>query len=77
MHLVFIFRGNRKSLLKDKEKLTGQNGAYSFTYVSIWTADFDAVFGKILRLSKNTFFGLTESLHGRISQNKKTAAVYL
>jgi len=38
MHLVFIFRDNRKILLKDKERQAGQNGAYSFTYVSIWTA---------------------------------------
>ncbi len=44
---VFIFRGNCKILLKDKEKPVGQNTAYSFTYVSIWTDGFDAVFDKI------------------------------
>jgi len=53
MHLVFIFRGNCKILLKDKEKPAGQNAAYSFTYVSIWTDGFNAVFDKILRLPKN------------------------
>jgi len=60
MHLVFIFRGNCKILLKDKEKPTGQNATYSFTYVSIWIGGFDAVFDKILQLAKNVtaFFGL-------------------
>jgi len=33
--------------------MAGQNGAYCFKYVSIWTASFDAVFGQRLRLSKN------------------------
>ena len=48
--------------------MAGQNGAYCFKYVSIWTASFDAVFGQSLplkvfirglRLSKNAiaFFG--------------------
>jgi len=67
MHLVFIFRGNCKILLKDKEKPAGQNAAYSFTYVSIWTDGFDAVFDKILRLPKNAtaFFGITGNLSVR------------
>src|SRR3990172_2881477 len=46
--------------------MDGQNGAYCFRYVSIWTARFDAVFGQRLRLSKNAtaFFGfkITTSL---------------
>jgi len=43
--------------------MAGQNGAYCFKYVSIWTASFDAVFGQRLRLPKNViaFFGLTKS----------------
>jgi len=67
MYLVFIFRGNCKILLKDKEKPVGQNTAYSFTYVSIWTDGFDAVFDKILRLPKNAtaFFGITGNLSVR------------
>ena len=72
MHLVFIFLDNRKILLKDKEKQAGQNGYTSplplfskegeggVVCVSIWTACFDAIFDKILRLPKNGlhFFGL-------------------
>ena|SRR3989338_7089910 len=44
--------------------MAGQNGAYCFKYVSIWTARFDAVFGQRLSLPKNVtaFFGLTASI---------------
>jgi len=44
--------------------MAGQNGAYCFKYVSIWTASFDAVFGQRLHLPKNAtaFFGLCEDI---------------
>ena len=44
--------------------MAGQNGAYYFKYVSIWTVRFDAVFGQRLRLPKNAnaFFGIISNL---------------
>src|SRR3989344_7874520 len=48
--------------------MAGQNGAYCFKYVSIWTANFDAAFGQRLRLPKNAtaFFGLRDKMIAKI-----------